>query len=203
MARGLRVKVLIPVILLALCAAILGYVYLYVHPWRYSYKGDGAFTDSGLTASSYRYVLKLDSYDLTNSVGKKHQYLVGVLPQNDMRLALQFVLTEGEPRELIDDLRIRVSVSKLGETKPYYVYEGKLYTPDAGFTPTGYKDSSNRTVLVMYSREPFTQSIAILGKPTGLHQQGGRKVEFELLGPVAKPLRNNEAELVIFGGGWK
>jgi hypothetical protein len=203
MAFGFRGKVLIAIILVALSSAIAAYGYLYVHPWHYSYTGDGAFTDNGITASSYRYVLKLDKYDLANSVGKKHRYVVGALPQNDMRLALRLILTEGESRELIDRLRIRTAVSEVGETRPYYYYEGRLYSHDAGFTPTSYRHSSTETVLVFYSPEPFTQPITLFGRPTGLHQRGERKVEFELLDSVDKALRNKQAELIIFGGGWK
>lgn len=203
MITRLKVKKLVVATFILISGVITVYLYLDVQPWHFKYKGDGMFTDNGVAASSYRYMLRLDTYDLTSASGKKNVYFVGNLPQEDMRLALRFIIDEGESRELIDKLRVRIVVSEVNEYNSSWKYEGVLYSFDAGFTPTSYTHSAEKIVLIMYSREPFTEPIMVFGQPSGLYKQGKRKVEFEFLGPIDKPLLQNRAELIIFGGGWK
>lgn len=203
MTLRLGSKLLVVASLVVSCGFLAVYIYLYVHPWRYSYSGDGIFTDKGFSASSYRYVLKLDELSLANSVGNKRTYFVGSLPQTSMRVALRFVLAEGESRESIDNLKIRLVVSASSDHQNYFQYKGKLYSQGEGFTPTSYMNSAGETVIVMYEKEPFMEPITIFGRHSGLYQREARIVEFELLEPIEKPLRQNQAELIIFGGGWK
>lgn len=70
-------------------------------------------------------------------------------------------------------------------------------------SPTSYNHSTDEIVVVMYSQEPFTQPIKVFDGYSGLYKRGDRKIEFELLAPISKPLQNNEVEFIIFGGGWK
>lgn len=182
---------------------VIFYVLFNFQPWQHSYDGDGNFSDKGATVSSYRYVLTLDKFDLTNAGNNKHIYNIGKLPRIDMRLALRFVLKKEESRGSIDNLHIRLSISEMNEEAPYYEYDGKLYTPDSGFIPTEYTNSHGDRIIVMYSREPFYQQMMLFGQPAGFYKQGRRRLGFEIVDALEKPISNNYAELIIFGGGWK
>ncbi len=202
-----RLKVLMSIGIVLLLAWVGAFIYLYNPLWAFDYEGEGIFADRGPRASSYRYVLVLDRYDLSRKSGTG-KYMIGELPRTDMRLGLRFFLSDNEfqggigAREHIDDVGIAVAISGRGESDVYFQYSGPLYTPDSGFVPTT-RPGHDGGVVIMYSPRPLLSTVQVFGLDTGIIKQEHCVVSFRLTDPIDKPLNENTVELIVFGGGWK
>lgn len=187
-----------------LIATFLGHHFL-PSPWRFVYEGEGVFVDRGITATSNRYWLRIDSIDVTRR--SENRYAIGALPQAARNLGLRFTLRPGDTLATVSSLTVRVALADAASGSVLYEYEGRLYDPhryDGEFSPVMYPSHQGPQTLVMYTPayEPC-ERLKILWLRTPLCRPAPRTLSFAVIAPVQSPMPATMAELVIFGGGWK
>ncbi len=196
------IKYIVIIVALMLSVIVLLQIYL-VAPWTFSYKGDGIFIDRGAGSSAMRYLLVLDTYDLSHATGRKYSYHIGSLPRQRMHIGLRFNLREFETRNFIDQLKVRLRTYDATDHAVQYEYNGKLYNKGKGFVPMNFTNYAGGSVVIMYEIEPLNEHYKICGMQTPIYKSSGKVLEFELVEAVEPHLKDNKAELIIFGGGWK
>lgn len=189
-----------------------------VTSYAYTYKGDGTFEDRGFTTASRRYWLSLDTISINKPY--KKNFTVGYLPENFMTLSFLYKL-DGDllkkQYEIFDiisriKIRLKISIKETGEVK--YFYEGKLQESGVkngkyylrGLGKGGFFDGKGNSYLEWeVSEYYFNEVVTIFGFETSFPKKIDRIIEFEIIEPLTKPIKDGGdfLELVIHGGGWK